>query len=102
MIDLKVIRTTYTKLKARPFAAAIGIPYTTYLHYEKGREPSLEVVIKISKYLNMPIDALVNNDVNLSPKQQEALKLVLSLNEENVTKIIERATLLKEMELNNK
>lgn len=102
MIDLKLIRTTYTKLKAKQFAEALGVPYTTYLNYENGRAPSLEIIIKISKYLNMPIDALVNNDVKLTAKQQEALKLVLSLNEDNVTKIIERATLLKEMELNSK
>ncbi|MBQ2864156.1 MAG: helix-turn-helix transcriptional regulator [Clostridia bacterium] len=102
MFNLKYIRETYTNLSGRKFAKILEIPYTTYMHYEDRNTASLEVVIKISKYLNMPIDALVNNDVNLTPKQQEALKLVLSLNEENVTKIIERATLLKEMELNNK
>lgn len=41
-------------------AQALGMPYTTYVNYEKGtREPSSEVLIKIATYYRTSIDFIV-------------------------------------------
>lgn len=101
MIKCEEIRKKYTKLNCKQFAQEIGIPYTTYKSYEEGTTPSVVALIKISKFLNTPIDVLIDNSVTYTPKQQEAIKLILSLNDENLIKIIERASVLKEMELNH-
>ena len=42
-------------------ANALGMPYTTYVNYEKGvREPNSETLIKIADFYNTTIDYLVN------------------------------------------
>lgn len=44
-------------------AKALGIPYTTYVSYEKGdREPNSEMLIKLSKFFNVSIDYLIGRD----------------------------------------
>ena len=41
-------------------AAAIGIPYTTYVGYEKGdREPNSEMLIKIASFFEVTVDYLI-------------------------------------------
>lgn len=44
-------------------AAALGLPYTTYVNYEKGeREPNSETLIMIANYYNVSIDYLIGRD----------------------------------------
>lgn len=44
----------------RQMAAALNLPYTTYVNYEKGaREPNSEQLILISKYFGVSIDYLM-------------------------------------------
>lgn len=98
LINCTQIRQNYTKLSRKAFAEEIGVPYTTYVEFEKGREPNLQTIIKISQYLKLPVDLLLGNAKQYTPKQQEAIKSILLLNEANLEKIIERAKTLKELE----
>jgi transcriptional regulator with XRE-family HTH domain len=44
----------------RDVAKDLGLPYTTYVNYEKGdREPSSEVLIAIADYYNTTVDYLI-------------------------------------------
>lgn len=46
--------------KQTDFAKAIGLPYTTYLNYEKaGREPKYETLVKIADKLGITTDELL-------------------------------------------
>ena len=48
------------KLKMTEVAKQIGIPYTTYVGYEKQeREPDSEMLIKLANYFSVSIDYLV-------------------------------------------
>ena len=59
MIRLKELRED-TKINMRQTAAALNIPYTTYVSYEKGeREPNSEMLIVLANYFNCSIDYLV-------------------------------------------
>lgn len=62
LLDCSKIRTTYTNLNRKDFSKAINIPYTTYLDYEKGRNPDLESMVKISNYLGVSIDTLLERE----------------------------------------
>lgn len=47
-------------LTMRDVAKALGLPYTTYVNYEKGdREPSSEILIAIADYYNTTVDYLI-------------------------------------------
>lgn len=46
-------------------AAALGLPYTTYVNYEKGeREPNSETLIMIANFYNVSIDYLIGREAN--------------------------------------
>lgn len=50
------------KLSMKETAAKLGIPYTTYVNYEKGyREPNSETLIKLSEFFGVTIDYLIGN-----------------------------------------
>lgn len=55
----------------RQMAAALNLPYTTYVNYEKGeREPNSEQLILFSKYFDVSIDYIIgitNNIKNCEP-----------------------------------
>ena len=47
-------------LNMKDVAKALGMPYTTYVNYEKGtREPSSEILIQIANFFGTSIDYLV-------------------------------------------
>lgn len=49
----------------RQTAIELGIPYTTYISYEKGeREPNSEMLIKLADYFDCSIDYLIGNSKN--------------------------------------
>lgn len=50
-------------------AAALGMPYTTYVNYEKGaREPSSEVLIRIAQYYGVSVDYLLGRSACGTPE----------------------------------
>ena len=64
------------KYTARSFAKKLGIPYTTYLAYEKtDREPKYDLLIKIANIFNVSLDDLLGR----TPKNEiERLEKYLS------------------------
>lgn len=47
-------------LNMRQAADAIGIPYTTYINYEKGeREPNSEMLVRLSDFFGVSVDVLI-------------------------------------------
>ena len=47
-------------LTMKDVANCVGLPYTTYVNYEKGaREPSSETLIKIAKFFDVSVDYLI-------------------------------------------
>ena len=48
-----------SQLNAKDFAKKLGISYTTYLSYEKGRWPNEDKLVKIAAALNISIDQLL-------------------------------------------
>lgn len=49
-------------------AARLGMPYTTYVNYEKGtREPNSETLILLAEFYNTSIDYLVGKSSNPKP-----------------------------------
>lgn len=50
-------------ISMRKVAIELGIPYTTYISYEKEtREPNSETLIKLADYFNCSIDYLVGRN----------------------------------------
>lgn len=59
MLRLKELRED-RQLNMRQAAKMLGIPYTTYISYEKGeREPNSEMLINLAEFFNCSIDYLV-------------------------------------------
>lgn len=59
MLRLKSLREENKKTMAQ-VARDLGIPYTTYVNYEKGeREPNSETLILLADYFNCSIDYLI-------------------------------------------
>lgn len=47
-------------LTMKDVANCVGLPYTTYVNYEKGaREPSSETLIKIARFFDVSVDYLI-------------------------------------------
>ena len=61
-LDLKNIRKKYTNLKQKEFAKELGFSPARLNKYENGREPSIDVLIKISDYLGVSIDTLLGRE----------------------------------------
>lgn len=48
------------QISMKEAAHALGIPYTTYVGYEKGdREPNSEMLIKIASFFSVSVDYLI-------------------------------------------
>lgn len=57
--NLRGLRET-RKITMKQTASLLGIPYTTYVNYEKGvREPNLEMLIRISEFYQVSIDQML-------------------------------------------
>lgn len=66
MIRINELRSE-TGLSMRQVAIKLGIPYTTYISYEKGdREPNSEMLIKLADFFECSIDYLIGrSDVRI-------------------------------------
>ena len=68
MNRLKVLREMHN-LNMREVASKLGIPYTTYVNYEKGtREPNSEMLISLANFYSVSIDYLIGRDENCREK----------------------------------
>ena len=66
MNNLESLRVE-NKLNMKQVATALGMPYTTYVSYEKGdREPGSDVLIKIADFYNTTVDYLLGVSKNKS------------------------------------
>lgn len=65
-------------LTQQQMANAIGTVQTTYSGWEKDkREPSYDVLKQIANYLNVPIDYLLDNDIQMSETKIAKLERLL-------------------------
>ena len=63
------------KLNMKEAAQRLGIPYTTYVNYEKGlREPNSEMLIQIANFYNTSIDYLLGRSDD--PVDESVLDIV--------------------------
>lgn len=61
MIRLKELRLDH-HWNMKETAEMIGIPYTTYISYEKGeREPNYEMLLKLASFFDVSTDYLLGN-----------------------------------------
>lgn len=59
MLKLKELREE-RNLNMQQAAKAIGIPYTTYVSYEKGeRSPSLQALIRLAHHYHVSVDYML-------------------------------------------
>ena len=59
MNRIKELRTE-KQISMKDAARGLGIPYTTYVGYEKGeREPNSEMLIKLASYFSVSVDYLI-------------------------------------------
>lgn len=66
MNNLKHLRES-KKLSMKETASQLGMPYTTYVSYEKGdREPNSDVLIKLADFYSTTIDFILNAKPNVS------------------------------------
>ena len=64
MLRIKQLRER-KGLNMKEAAKALGMPYTTYVNYEKGlREPTSEVLIDLADYFETTVDYLVGRTDN--------------------------------------
>ena len=77
-LKLKTLREENKKTMAQ-VARNLGIPYTTYVNYEKGeREPDFNTLISLAKYFNCSIDNLFGRGKQENP-HEAVLKAVESV-----------------------
>lgn len=69
MFRIKELRES-KGINMKETARLLGIPYTTYVNYEKGlREPTSEMLIQIADFYNVSIDYLVGRDCDAQRKE---------------------------------
>lgn len=67
MFHIKELREA-KGLNMREAARLLGLPYTTYVNYEKGqREPTSEVLIQLANFYGVSIDYLVGRSDDPKP-----------------------------------
>ena len=82
MIRLQELRAQ-KGITMKEAAARLGMPYTTYVNYEKGlREPSSETLILLADFYETTVDQLLGRDADTAaaaqgPQAQKERKLQL-------------------------
>ena len=62
-------------MSMRDVSKALGIPYTTYVNYEKGfREPNSEFLIAIANYYGVSVDYIIGRSVVIKMNVSEKLR----------------------------
>ena len=89
MNRIKVLRET-KRISMRQAASEIGIPYTTYVNYEKGvREPNSDMLITLANYFNVSVDYLVGRTDNPAP-QNEGSRGMFPVKPKNIIPLLGR------------
>lgn len=72
-------------ISMRQCANELGIPYTTYVSYEKNeRDPKSEQLIELADYFNVSIDYLLGRTKEQKVNKEVSNNLVLTKHEEQV------------------
>jgi transcriptional regulator with XRE-family HTH domain len=72
-------------ISMRQCANELGIPYTTYVSYEKNeRDPKSEQLIELADYFNVSIDYLLGRTKEQKVNKEVSNSLVLTKHEEQV------------------
>lgn len=86
MVRLEELRKA-KGLNMREVARLLGLPYTTYVGYEKGqREPSSEVLIQLANFYEVSIDYLVgrtSDPESAALPEREAKAAIIPLQTDN-------------------
>ena len=68
---LKLLRQN-KGLNMKKAAEQLGMPYTTYVGYEKNeREPNSEALLQLAKFFNCSVDYLIGRTSQVKPEMQE-------------------------------
>lgn len=79
MNRLKLLRNNL-QLSMKECAAKIGIPYTTYVNYEKGlREPNSEMLVMLSDFFNVSVDYLIGRSESKEKNEPSSIPPGLEL-----------------------
>ncbi len=74
MNRLKELRES-KDMSMRDVSKALGIPYTTYVNYEKGfREPNSEILIAIANYYGVSVDFVIGRSFVIKMKEQGKMR----------------------------
>ncbi len=86
--SLEMLRNT-AGLQQKEVAELIGIKYQTYCNYESGRsEPPAEILVRLSKLYEVPIDVIVQAD-NMN-KNTDIYKAQIELYKEQIAELKEK------------
>lgn len=90
---LKTLRLARQK-SAREVAADLGMPYTTYLHWESGpNEPNTDGLVRLASYYGVSVDWLLDYDPD------GVLPEASAEGSENLTKLFDTIRLLDAAEV---
>lgn len=90
---LRELRGMYTQRETADF---LGVKYTSYINWEKGREPNYKTLIEIADYYKVPVDYLIGRTDYITPAH-EKVALDTGLSQEAVLGIM----YIKENNLND-
>jgi len=81
---LQILRTE-KGYSMKQMAAALNIPYMTYVHYEKNeREPNSELLVLIAKYFNVSTDYLLGRSLSRTSNTDISANRILTVREKRV------------------
>ena len=91
MLKLKTLRES-KELTQTELANLLGLQQKTYSTYETGTaNPSIETLLKLSKFYNVTIDYILGNDTKgmtvYTEEQNQIIKMMVQLNEINLLKL---------------
>ena len=95
---LKQLRKENKKTQQQ-VATYLNVSQVAYSKYENGKaEPSFDVLSKLADYFNVSIDTLIGrkSEKRLSEKQNQLLQLLQQLDSDEMEKIIDYASLIKQ------
>ena len=88
-------------LNMRQVAKELGIPYTTYVSYEKGdREPSLDCLLQLANFFGCSVDGLLGGtqepeekqepDEAYKPERESRIRIIIDATPEEIAELFSR------------
>lgn len=95
-MNLKKLRT-YKGISQKSVADGVGCSPTVYSRYENGeRQPSIEMLIALSKFFGVSVDYIINNPtIETSGFSKAEIELVMAARESDERARTDALTLLK-------